>query len=357
MQFWIKFFNQPMMWGLAFVMILAIGLWVYKTPGLLMLEGGKNLFGIWVEAEGSYADSDTTPNNQGFVADVLTNYPTLSGVSLSARDANGELMSQTNAHYNFWVGLFVTIMLFVLVVIATRKSTSAIFILGPLLVGLIILMVVTVKSAGNMGYPDAKISLDVGGAIFDWLLWYGGVSLGVFFAIKAMIRNGLIRGIDEEGPLDFSRLQHVLATTAGKTVESASAVGHKLQRAIGETDPVNVTSVSAPQPAVVAKKPLPSFRHRHCVQCGGDIKNGKCSLCSTLINGITIDIAYGLCDRCDAPKAARSKFCYNCGVLFDDETSHSYSDLSKYCSQCGQPQASDSKYCEHCGAQFAAPQN
>ena len=66
MQFLAKFFNQPALWAWAVVMILVIGLLVYKTPGLLMVKGGASLFGAWVEApEVSYADSGI-PNNQSF---------------------------------------------------------------------------------------------------------------------------------------------------------------------------------------------------------------------------------------------------------------------------------------------------
>ena len=359
MQFLAKFFNQPALWAWSVVMILVIGLLVYKTPGLLMVKGGASLFGAWVEApEVSYADSGI-PNNQSFFVDVLTNYPTLSGIKLMVRDANGALISQTSAHYSFLVGLLVIAGLLAAVVIFTRQSVSAIYILGPLLVGLIATMIMTVKFAGGVDYTDTKISLDVGGAIFDWGLLYGGAGVAIFIVTKYLIRQGLIRGIDEEGPLDFSRLQQAAVTTTGQTMKTVGVVGDKLQRAIGDNSPNNnVASVS--QSSAVAEKPRSRFLFRHCIYCGGNIRNGKCQLCQNTINNYVVDPAYGLCSRCDAPKAARAKNCYNCGLLFENEPDHSYAELpppGNFCQECGRPQTPEDKFCKNCGTRLAVPQN
>lgn len=364
MQFWMKFVNQPILWGLAVVMILIIGIVVDNTRGLMTFKSRTHsLLGGWEEKQVSYADMESYADmveggqdSNSWIVNVLTNYPVFSGVTMYVKDASRKIIGRLSEQYNVMVGVLITMILFASVIILTRRSASAIFVLGPLLIGLITAVIMSVKVVGDFvgdADPNMKMGIDIGDLLFNWLTWYGGVGLVMFFVTKALIRKGLVRGIDEPGPLDFSRLQQVAVTATGKTVNTLGVMGNKLHRAIGEDSlPVSATpSVSVQQSAPVIEKPLAStFQVRHCTLCGGYIKNGKCFLCQSPTDTIT-DPAYGICSRCGAPKTVRAKFCYHCELLFEDEpvAVDSSTSPAKFCSHCGKPQEPGDKFCSGCG--------
>ncbi|MFH0912624.1 MAG: zinc ribbon domain-containing protein [Patescibacteria group bacterium] len=351
MQFWIKFL-QPALWGLAVAIILIIGTIIANTPDLLKIKGNIRAFGMSTETEITYAD---LKNGEGsgsgeFIVDVLTNYPLFSGITMHAEQENGYMSGSMGGRYNLIAGLIITAILFAAVIIITRKSSSVIFILGPLLIGVIILAVVSAKagfdeSDANLGI---KMGVDMSGLLFNWLAFYGGVSLVMFLVTKALVRRGLIRGIDEQGPLDFSLLGQAGIVAAGKTMKIAGVIGGKLQKMIGEDN--SPATVASPKPADAATKPsAPKFNHRYCILCGGAISNDRCSICQVSSRDLITD-PYGLCSRCDAPKSLRAKFCYHCGLLFENDISDSSSGSAKFCSKCGEPQETGDKFCSHCGS-------
>ncbi|MBU1012606.1 MAG: hypothetical protein KKG99_06350 [Bacteroidetes bacterium] len=330
MEFWKKFFNQPpTLWGWALLLAVAIGIFIDVAPTKFILVNNTPL-------------SDHQWTSDGFFYDVATQYAVFTSY------VQEELGRSVSVRYSRSLRWIITIALLSAVVVFTKKSNSALFIAGPLVVFLVAAGIII-----NGLHPENNI--DFVQMIFYGAIWYGVIGLGVMYLFIFLTKTQAIRGIDEDGPVDFSGLKAVTLTTAGQVVKVAGGIGNNLQAAIGESDPSKLVTTSAPQ--VVASATQPSFKHRFCVQCGTTpVNNGKCRNCQTLVrNAISTD---KICSDCGAEKMLQAKHCYNCGLLFENEPS-SYRDWnpSRTCNVCDGSCKPDDKFCEHCGTELPIAKN
>lgn len=367
MNFWKNFFNQPELWGWAVVMVALIGIIVDNTPGQLQVNGWRQGLLGQESYNGTLNDlPDESKESNGYIADTLTSFPNFSGIAVSVR-SNGESVGKMALQYSLIPGIILLVLLFAGVIIITRRSNSAVYILGPLLAGLIITAIITYK-VGMSSFEETDPSLgvtaniEIGGMLWSWLLWYGGVGWATMIIFRLLIKQGLVRGIDEDGPLDFSRLQEAAVHTGQRAWKIADTVGGKLNTAVGSNTLTSGTAVVTLPASVAPGSAKPTeFVHKHCTYCGNAIRGNKCTHCKNPIDN-KANPSYGKCGGCGAPKTYGAEFCYNCGIYFPNDVNNNYAPIDRpvgqYCPECGEPQEPDSKFCTNCGIRLqSAVQN
>lgn len=328
MEFWKRFYNQPILWALAVLMTIITGVIIQNTPKLVKVSA--------LQSTADYTDP-TVQIDEGVVKNALLHSLFIEGLDFQTPTILGDI--PVSYQYNTVAGVLLLAALFAMVILITRRTHSGLFILGPLLVitfiSILVLSNVLKEESATTG---VKPIVDFGDMLFNWLFIYGGVGLGVFLGMRYLIRQGLISGVDGDGPLDFSRLQQAAVTTAGTLGQTANAVGNQISRSIGDMQPI-----------------VSQFKIKRCIYCGCDIKGGKCTICrcpATTADYI-IDIAYGACEECKAPKAFHARYCYHCGQLFVKDGGPDLPDDHKvayqHCKNCGGRCNLEDRFCGNCG--------
>lgn len=332
MNFWKSFFNQPILWLLGAGVVLISCLIVQLAPQLLGISAeGNDILGSGLTMERQIsADEFQETGDEVSVSQFGCGYVMFSGGFIGKAETMG-MISHFQGRYHTGVAGIITAMLLLGVVIITRRSNSSVFILGPLLVAWIISLIMMVQASSSAG----GIRLAYFSMFLGWLMFSLITSLTVWIVARYVLAGwGLIRGIDEYGPLDFSGLKQVAVTATATIRREADRVGEKLQQTIGEgvgkLPPLSSnerivvpptekesTSLDASPPIVKPIGNLAIYCHRcgqHPLRGWGD--NRSCSRCKAAVGVVIPKPELGFCPNCGSPLVYRAEFCYRCGLHF-----------------------------------------
>jgi len=337
MTFWIQFFNQPKLWLLAIIMVIIVGVIIDLTPNWLMVDTDTETFFGPQQLQMSYSEikaeggtMEISDEDTNWLVDISTNYLCLSGVT-GKIFLDEMTIGKVDFRYNTVAAIILSLVLLLGVSLVTRRSVSVIFVLGPLFVCWLIIMIIVVRHlASATDILDGSMQMRAMPMLGSWLVFNVIISLLMYVLIRYVLAGKeLIRGIDESGPLDFSKLKKAGVHTFHTALDGLDKSGAHLQAIMTPSSPMppvtqtpNVNSVTSdvvtPSGQLIGSPVGDSAQA--CHQCGSRRFVGRglektCRLCRSIIGRCVPKEEFGRCPNCEAPQLRGAKFCYLCGQM------------------------------------------
>jgi len=363
-EFWAKFFNRPILWKLGIAVVAAIiGItFLFPESGWFIYLNDQAL--PYSEIADDEQAAKIFADRATIIDGIAFNYITHFGIHIKAIVSNSFSGLES---YNLYmrvadplISLLVHSLLFLGVILITRRSSSGVFILGPFTVYSLIIAVYasySIRRIFKMSETSLFGSSSIQGSmqlttVLGVIGWSIAASVVAWLAAKFLKSTGLIRGIDSEAErLDFSGLKAAGQSSlnqlhkAGQVFEKIIDIeSPKSNRAVKSqaTESTKTLSTSAEErneaevepklqadtgdPSSTAAQRRIGNNAQFCPYCGSNKIRGNgekrtCSLCGKVVGALIIYTDERLCPGCGSYPVFKAKFCHYCGHLFEEEQS------------------------------------
>ncbi len=357
---WIHFFNRPILWGLALV-IITVGILnvILLSPPIVTInwEGSKLVsmtLQEFMERPRDNMDKKNDTDKWGF--NNLVSY-SLAPFGIATNQISNNNRTRTVIFQSsLSLHLIIMLLCFLITIVITRESNSGIYIIGPIII-YSILTIVYMAIIENKA-DSTLVWIPALGKLIFWLLITGIVARIVMRLAKRF------KWI--EGALDDSyNTQPIKFTPPSAIVKTVSSAGVTISKSLESIHD------SSKQPASATSEPVQTeIGHSAicCPYCGAsesELKKGRgrcnCPKCDSQNFAILPTAGNksdgAQCIKCNAGILRDAKFCWKCGDLLanqhpTEQQSTEVDTERKYCTQCGTKAGSASKFCQGCGAEF-----